>query len=257
MERKEVLLMTFMGQSNMAGRGNAAKAPAPLPGAGYEYRAITAPDCLSPLCEPFGEKEDNAHGVTEPGMKTGSMVTAFVNACYAETNIPIVGVSCAKGGSSIAEWLPGTPYYKDAVERTMRCEQWLVHHGFTIRYGGMVWCQGCTDGDLHTPAYIYKECMANVIKSYCEECGIDNCFLIQIGNHRDDKQLYVPIQQAQIDLVNENEGIILVSDSLKTFAERGLMKDEFHYTQEGYNLVGGEAGKNTGEFIKTYLERDM
>ncbi len=147
MERKEVLLMTFMGQSNMAGRGNASEAPALIQGAGWEYRAITAPDCLSPLCEPFGEKEDNAHGVTEPGMKTGSMVTAFVNACYAETNIPIVGVSCAKGGSSIAEWLPGTPYYKDAVERTMRCEQWLIHHGFTIRYGGMVWCQGCTDGD--------------------------------------------------------------------------------------------------------------
>lgn len=32
MERKEVLLMTFMGQSNMAGRGNAAKAPALVPG---------------------------------------------------------------------------------------------------------------------------------------------------------------------------------------------------------------------------------
>lgn len=26
-------------------------------------------------------------------------------------------------------------------------------------------------------------------------------------------------------------------------AERGLMKDEFHYCQEGYNLVGEEAGR--------------
>ncbi len=257
MERKEVLLMTFMGQSNMAGRGNASEAPALIQGAGWEYRAITAPDCLSPLCEPFGEKEDNAHGVTEPGMKTGSMVTAFVNACYAETNIPIVGVSCAKGGSSIAEWLPGTPYYKDAVERTMRCEQWLIHHGFTIRYGGMVWCQGCTDGDLHTPADVYKDCTAGFIESYCEECSIENCFLIQIGNHRDDKTLYVPIQQAQLELVGEHSNIILVSDQFKTFAQRGLMKDEFHYTQRGYNIVGEEAGGTAGRFIKAYLAEDV
>ncbi len=32
MERKEVLLMAFMGQSNMAGRGNGAVYPCVLPG---------------------------------------------------------------------------------------------------------------------------------------------------------------------------------------------------------------------------------
>lgn len=255
MERKEVLLMIFMGQSNMAGRGNAAEAPEPVPGAGFEYRAVTAPDCLSPVQEPFGEQEDNERGVTEPGMKTGSMVTAFINACYAETAIPIVGVSCAKGGSSIAEWLPGTAYYKDAVERTMRCEQWLVHHGYVIKYGGMVWCQGCTDGDLCTPVDVYKDSTVQFIKSYCEECGIDKCFFIQIGNHRDDRTLYVPIQQAQLELVREHEDIILVSDQFKTFAQRGLMKDEFHYTQKGYNIVGEESGRNVGKHIKANLRK--
>lgn len=59
MKRKEVFLLGFMGQSNMAGRGNAQEAPALIPGAGYEYRAITAPDCLSPLEEPFGENEND------------------------------------------------------------------------------------------------------------------------------------------------------------------------------------------------------
>lgn len=32
-------LIFFMGQSNMAGRGDAALAPAVTPGMGYEYRA--------------------------------------------------------------------------------------------------------------------------------------------------------------------------------------------------------------------------
>lgn len=249
MEGKEVLLMMFMGQSNMAGRGNKREAPAVIPGAGYEYRAVTSPDSLWPLKEPFGENENNENGVTEPGMKTGSMVSAFVNACFEETGIPIVGVSCAKGGSAIGEWMPGTPYYQDAVERMRRGERWLLLHDYKIKFKGMAWCQGCTDGDLHTPPKEYKENTAKFIHAYCKECGIEKCFLIQIGNHRDNRELYVPIQQAQLELARENEEIVLVSSQLKTFADRGLMKDEFHYCQEGYNLIGEEAGRNTGKCI--------
>ena len=36
-------LIFFMGQSNMAGRGDAALAPAVTPGMGFEYRAVTDP----------------------------------------------------------------------------------------------------------------------------------------------------------------------------------------------------------------------
>ena len=98
-------LIFFMGQSNMAGRGDAALAPAVIPGMGFEYRAVTDPAHLHPLAEPFGVNENDPAGVNEPGMKTGSMVSAFVNACTAQTGIAVVGVSCAKGGSAIAEWL--------------------------------------------------------------------------------------------------------------------------------------------------------
>lgn len=251
MGSKEIISMMFMGQSNMAGRGSAKEAPVLLPGAGYEYRAVTAPDRLSVLKEPFGEKEDNAEGVTEPGMKTGSMVTAFANALFIETGIPIVGVSCAKGGSSIAEWLPGTAYYMDAAGRAGRCERWLIENGYHIRYKGLVWCQGCTDGDLHTPPDIYKMRTLSFIESFCRECGIGKCFLIQIGDHRDDRALYAPIRQAQLELAEENEDIILVSTLPKTFADRGLMKDSFHYLQKGYDLVGEDAGRNAGKFIMT------
>lgn len=70
-------LIFFMGQSNMAGRGDAALAPAVTPGMGYEYRAVTDPAQLHPLAEPFGVNENDPTGVNEPGMKTGSMVSAF------------------------------------------------------------------------------------------------------------------------------------------------------------------------------------
>lgn len=249
MNPEKVHLIMFMGQSNMAGRGSVEEAPKVRYGTGYEFRAVTAPDCLFPLKEPFGKNENDSSGVYEPGMKTGSMVSAFVNAYVQETKIPVVGVSCSKGGSSIAKWLPGTSYYLDAVRRMKRCEVWLKNHKIEIERCLMVWCQGCTDGDLHTNPKIYRQQTAHMLHTFQNECGIETCFLIQIGNHRDKPSLYVPIQNAQLKLAEEEPDIILVSRQFATFAGRGLMKDEFHYCQEGYNLVGAEAGRNAGRYV--------
>lgn len=82
-------------------------APALTPGAGYEYRAVSDPGRLYPASEPFGVHENNPDGICEPGMKTGSMVTAFINAYYARTKIPVIGVSASKGGSDIGQWQGG------------------------------------------------------------------------------------------------------------------------------------------------------
>lgn len=253
---KQVYLIMFMGQSNMAGRGTAAQAPPVPPGTAYEFKAITRPDALCPLLEPFGELENNPTGVYEPGMKTGSMVSSFVNAFHEVIQEPIVGVSCAKGGSAIGEWVPDTPYYRDAVARSRACAQWLEHHHIGILKKVMIWCQGCTDGDLRTDPQLYRQNTETFLSAYMSDCGIDTCFLIQIGNHRDDPNLYVPIQQAQLELAQNNQNIVLVSQSLKTFAKRGLMKDEFHYLQAGYNLVGEEAGRNTAKYILTHSAED-
>ncbi|MGG6498763.1 UNVERIFIED_CONTAM: hypothetical protein NY603_38130, partial [Bacteroidetes bacterium 56_B9] len=56
-------LLFFMGQSNMAGRGEAALAPVVSPGMGYEYRAVTDPDTQHPLEEPYGVNENDPAGV--------------------------------------------------------------------------------------------------------------------------------------------------------------------------------------------------
>ena len=241
-------LLIFMGQSNMAGRGDAALAPAVLPGMGFEYRAVTAPDRLFPLQEPFGVNENDPAGVNEPGMKTGSMVSSFVNACTAQTGVPIVAVSCAKGGSAIAEWMPGTPYYQDALRRVRQCRRWLGDNCFTVRHSAMVWCQGCTDGDLHTRKTVYKLDTDRMLHEFMFDAKLETCFLIQIGNQRDDPELYRPIQQAQEELATAYDDVVLVSRLFKTFAAKGLMKDKFHYRQPAYNLVGAEAGQNAADF---------
>lgn len=244
----EADILLFMGQSNMAGRGDHKQAPEVLPGAAFEYRAVTAPDRLTPLAEPFGVNENREGGVWEPGKKTGSMAAAFVNACFRKTGRPVIAVSCSKGGSSILEWQPDTPYFKDAAERFLACLSFVESQKIAVHSIGMVWCQGCSDADSGMAKEEYKEKTLTLFQAF-QALGVERIFLIQIGNHRELPDLYVHVQEAQEELAESVETIFMVSRSFCTFRDRGLMKDSYHYKQEAYNLVGEEAGAQTGEIL--------
>ena len=49
----------------MAGRGEAKKAPAVKTDMGYEFRAITSPNTLYHITEPFGKDENDINGVKD------------------------------------------------------------------------------------------------------------------------------------------------------------------------------------------------
>lgn len=247
----EADILFFMGQSNMAGRGDSRLAPKAVEGAAYEYRAVTRPGELVPLAEPFGADENREGGVFEPGMKTGSMVSSFVNACYERTGRPIIAVSCSKGGSSVDEWLPGTPYFQDASDRIRSCMDYVRAEKTAIHSVSLVWCQGCTDADNGMGKQEYKEKTLRLMKAF-EALGVQRIFLIQIGNHREIPELYVPMQEAQEEMAAEEDEIVMVSRLFKTFRDKGLMKDSYHYKQEGYNLVGEDAGAKTGEILASF-----
>lgn len=251
---KEYDLFLFLGQSNMAGRGISSKqwpdtAPLPTPGSGYEYRAISDPEHLYPVREPFGVDENNPDGIYEPGMKTGSMVTAFINAYYAKTGLPVIGVSASKGGSAIGEWQGNQDYLSDALMRFDRVEQYLKAEGFTIRHRYMLWCQGETDGDLGTAPDEYKAGFQNMF-TQLKAKGIEVCFLITIGEYNGENGFdYSRIRQAQLELARELSDVVLVCDDFHTMRGRGLMKDAFHYYQKAYNEVGTAAGNMAGKYV--------
>lgn len=178
--RMEADLLFFMGQSNMAGRGDERLAPAVAEGVAYEYRAVTRPGELTPLTEPFGALENRENGVYEPGMKTGSMVASFVNACHQKTGRPIIALSCSKGGSSINEWLPGTPYFTDAADRIRSCMDYVRDQKIMVHSVSLVWCQGCTDADNGMEKQEYKEKTLRLFRELMA-LGTQRVFLIQIG----------------------------------------------------------------------------
>lgn len=247
-------LFLFMGQSNMAGRGIVSDkwseaAPDLLKGAGYEYRAISDRNALYPISEPFGLNENNPNGIFEPGMKTGSMVSSFVNAYYERGGVPIIGISASKGGSFIEEWQGENDFLSDAMERFENFEKYAKEKDINIRHRFMLWCQGESDGDNATDPDTYNLKFKNMF-AQMQNIGIEKCFLITIGEYNGDKGYdYSAIRAAQLELCKEFPNVILACDDFHKMRERGLMKDDFHYFQKAYNEVGEIAGRTVGEYV--------
>lgn len=253
---KTVDLFLFMGQSNMAGRGIVSptwQEPAPviLPGAGYEFRPVTDPHKLYVMEEPFGVRENKPGGIDDGAMKTGSLVTAFTNAYYTRNgHVPVVGVSASKGGSVIGEWQPGGKYLTDTIKRLETCEAYLLAEEYDVRHKFALWCQGESDGDRGTPGDAYLTGL-EALWEELQRHGIEKLFLIGIGNCNIEGAYdrYLPVQGWQKAFAAAHENVILVSTAFEGMRERGLMKDEFHYFQQGYNECGREAGNCAAEYV--------
>ena len=251
---KQVDVIIFMGQSNMAGRGivtdtHPEDAPSVIDGAGYEFRAISDPTKLYPITKTFGLNENVTDAIDDRSMKTGGSVPAFVNDYFKKTLTPIIGVSASKGATSSSNWQPSGSLLPDAINRLTTCVTWLETNGYTIRHKYMVWCQGEADGDNGVSAANYITRFTNIFNAMKAE-GIEKCFMIQIGNYNGSTaglaEKYEVIQGAQVDICTSNDDVIMVSDSFRLMQARGLMKDQFHYYQDGYNIVGRQAGHNAG-----------
>ena len=251
-DEKVVDLVMFMGQSNMAGRGDYTQATTVPTGHGYEFRAVSDPTKLYDIgSQAFGKDENN--GVINETSKTGSMVPALMNSYYNYTGVPIVGVSASMGGKDISFWATNGDALNETITRYNTTKTWLESNGYTIRHNYMVWCQGETDGRLATTIDTYKTKLKELF-SEMQKQGIEKSMVIRIGNNRDDATLYDNIIKAQTELCAENDDFVMITAELAGMAEDGLMKDTAHYKQEGYNIAGADAGKNMAYYVNTGME---
>ena len=95
----------------------------------------------------------------------------------------------------------------------------------------------------------YYKALDELISLLVENDVVEKCMIIRIGNYRDDATRDTDGINAQTKLCEDSENCVLISTKFAEFAEKGLMKDESHYTQEGYNLVGEEAGENAAKWV--------
>ena len=254
-ERKKVDLVMFMGQSNMAGRGVAAQSVVVAQGHGYEFRAISDPTKLYPVVEPFGLNENNpTSGVVDNG-RTGSLVSAFMEEYYRYRLVPIVGVSCSKGGTATSFWLPGGKPLNDAIARHDSAKVWLEENGYTIEHDYMVWLQGEHDGYYGVSAEQYARNLESIIEDMVNKADIEFCAIIRIGHTKHNPSVTPEIIKAQTNLCKTYEKAVMVSTLLAGCTNE--MKDIWHYTQPVYNKVGADAGKYTAFYINNGVKPSM
>lgn len=253
---KEADLILFMGQSNMSGAGgNAAEAPELIKGAGYEYRAITQPDELCVLTEPFGKNEHKEGFLDDRELipRGGTLVTSFVNAYYKQTKERVIAVSASRGSAQISSF--NNYLVEDVIERLENAKRVMTEQQVNIRHIYMVWFQGETDAYLATTSDQYIGGMQQLLYTL-QPYGVEKCFVIQIGNvTMGDEVIDTSYMQAvQENLCEADDNFVLISTFAKTISEPPYMEDGIHFTQQGLNLIGEDAGNNMGNYIKSIVE---
>ena len=250
----DVDLVLFIGQSNMAGRGTASEATVVGEGHAYEFRAISDPTKLYPVEEPFGVNENNPESGVSESKKTGSMVSAICESYYQATQTPIVAVSCAQGATGINFWDINRPAYADACERMLAAKEYLLEDDdFALRNTYVVWLQGEHDGGNAVTAERYTKKLTNIFDGFKADIDADHCFVIPIGSitNEDLQDGYTVIREAQMDFCDSYADATVASIQLMDMFDLGWMKDNVHYSQRAYNLVGADVGSNMGYYTMT------
>ena len=257
---RQLDVVIFMGQSNMAGRGivtdeHPEDAPAVIEGAGWEFRAVTDPTRLYEITKTFGLDENVTDAINDGSNKTGGLVPSLVNAYYTHNGyVPIVAISASEGNTSISDWQAGSPRLDDAISRLHTAVAWLHANGYEIRHQFMVWCQG--EGDTMQTRDWYVENFDSMLAEM-KTAGVEKCFLIRIGNSNPGSQNSILMMSYQNYICQTHRDVVLVANTFSTMLDRGLMKDNEHYFQQGYNECGEDAGVNMAYYVSTGKEPMM
>lgn len=250
---KQIDLVLFAGQSNMAGRGDYEEATECPAGHGYEYHSVTEPHIITTVNEPFGKYENNAAVNDDDGSgkdrRNGDMVSSFMESYYKVSGVPIVGVQCSRGGTDTDYWTD-EDRLTELAARYNEAKAYLEKCGYITGNRFMVWCQGETDADKGKTTDAYKNNVKMILNSVKANTGITDMFIVRIGHCRgadviDEKRdpVYKSINLAQKELAEETDGIRAVA-SFYTDEYLAFMRDAYHYYQPAYNAIGNTAGNN-------------
>lgn len=249
----------YMGQSNMAGRGEAIDS-LPCTNNGFEYLSVTGhdDDFLVDLKEPFGKYENNeamSDGNTGDGKKTGGVVSSFVEGYYSVSNIPIIGVSASVGNTSITQWQSGSTYLNESKRRLRSCIDYLKNNPFfVVRHINMVWCQGESDAGSYASGFDYfskLQGIVNELKSLGDGYAIEKCFIIPLSIYSSSGVNPNKLQLAndQIAYCNSHPNDFALATK-KNYNVPSVMRDDPHFHQGIYNVVGYDAGIHAAQIIE-------
>ena len=243
-------LIVFAGQSNMCGSGgNAVFAPTPRYGTAYEFDITTDSHHTILMKEPFGEGTNRANGLESTGKYStnGTLVSAFCINYYKQTKTPVVGVSCAWGGSSTNTWLK-RGLLATTKKNLKLAKKQLKKKNVKIRHIYMVWYKGESDAMQGNTEGTYISRMKKIYKKM-KKVGVEKVFVIRIGHNFAAPDMNYTIMKAQENLCSTNKNFILVSKKACRY-DRSYYSDTIHLNQKALNAIGYEAGKAAGKYVK-------
>lgn len=221
------------GQSNAEGRGDSTESPS-VNSDSLEY----TDSGLVALADPVG------------GADTGSAWPAFANAY-----VPIAGklvciVETAVGGSALypdtsgSNWSPSGTLTADAISKAQAALAELESEGYLPTLRGVLWCQGESDAVNGVSQANYKAALINLHERFEASLGELGFYVFQIGAAADGSNAaqWAAIREAQREACAETLRMELVFTGAVDFPARGMMSDNIHYTQAGYNEMGAVGG---------------
>lgn len=247
---KTVDLVIFAGQSNMAGGGGDSVAAPSVPrDQGYEFRYGKCPTGLYDITEPFGIYQ-NGYLSDPDGIRKGSLVSAFCNSYYNATGVPVLAFSATRSGSSINYWL-SPAVQAELSEKFDLVNAWCKSNHITIRKRYVVWLQGETDAMTGMDQATYESSLATVFTPICQK-GLDQVFVITIGQVGGMPGAYDNIANAQLNLCATNPYFTLGTDVLRTLPD-AYIPDTIHYNQSALNTAGSLAAATAALYTKSTL----
>ena len=180
-------LYLVIGQSNMAGRAEIrAQDMTPL-----EKVYLFTGDTGTPWVRANNPLNRFSTIRKVISMQRLSPAYSFAKTMATSTKREIGLVVNARGGTSIVQWLPGTHYYQEAIQRTKQAMQYG-----TLK--GIIWHQGESDSDsLRTSMYLGR--LEILINAFREE--FENPMLpLVAGQVSEDRERRIPFNNMILEL---------------------------------------------------------
>lgn len=204
------------GQSNMQGDGLLAGAIA-----GNNFIHSYDPS------DEWVVAKDPLHAGSVPGRGAG-LAIPFALEMFQRSKVPIGLLPCARSGTTLAEWQPGSALYTAMMRRVQAAGS---------RIAGVLWYQGEADGKPE-PARDYRDRFAAFIGSLRQDIGKTPFYFVQIGRHAHDPNAQVngpawnQVQEGQrlIELQLEDTAMA-VSIDLE-------MEDGIHLATDALGILG-------------------
>lgn len=238
-------LVIFAGQSNMSGAGgDATKAPAVANGQGYEFKAISNPNGLYPIKEPFGSTEAGYIG-ENASLKKGTLVSSFVSNYYARTGVPVVAITASRGNTN-SNWWAQPQVISDLTSRFTKAKNYLNTNHYSVRKAYLVFLQGESDVLSGIKPAQYK---ANINAAFSGlfNAGLNQVFIITPGHNAGNTLDFSSIINTQKEMCASDSRYSLGSDMLVNLPA-SYMTDELHYNQKALNMVGADAAARAAAY---------